>query len=58
VKAAGSNAGPLPRGGTLARMTGVLFQGRGYPAIARKASFAKVAGGVLDLGDRGQGEGG
>jgi hypothetical protein len=40
VKAAGSNARPFPEGGTLARMTGILFQGRGLPRYcAKKGNF-------------------
>jgi len=36
VKAAGSNARPFPEGGTLALMTGILFQGRGLPRYCAK----------------------
>jgi hypothetical protein len=39
VKATGSNPRPLPRGAALARMTGVLFQGRGLPRCCVKAIF-------------------
>ncbi len=51
MKDAGSDARPLPRGAALARMTGVLFQGRRTPLPSRNLSFAKVAG-------RGAGPGG
>jgi hypothetical protein len=53
VKAAGSDARPLPRGATLARMTGVLFQGRGLPRHCAKSAFREGGRGVLDLGDWG-----
>jgi hypothetical protein len=54
VKAAGSGCPLLPRGAALARMNGVLFQGRGLPRHCAKAVFREGGrGGVLDLGDWG-----
>jgi len=53
VKAAGSSPRPLPRGAALARMTGVLFQGRGLPRRCAKVRFREGGRGVLDLNGRG-----
>jgi hypothetical protein len=53
VKAAGSDARPLPRGAALARMTGVLFQGRKTALPFAKLIFREGGRGVLDLGDWG-----
>jgi hypothetical protein len=53
VKAAGSDARPLPRGATLARMTGVLFQGRKTALPFAKSAFRE--GGRGGAGPRGLG---
>jgi hypothetical protein len=53
VKAAGSDARPLPRGAALAVITGVLFQGRKTGLPFAKAVFREGGRGVLDLGDWG-----